>query len=196
MELLKLSAEENPDNCHVQHLYAREFFHIGDRETALEKYLNVLEMPNIDDSQYRMVMLDSLMQVAQLYKDQKNYDEVVWYCHEFIKEDPTYKEPYYMLADIYNDQDMPVLAEAMCLAAEKYGTRKYTWVEQGNTWTSRGADCMAVTLYKLGKYEEALKYAQEVVKHEPNNFNAMKNLAAILEARLREVNSKIEVIRS
>lgn len=192
MRLLTISAEENPDNCHVQHLFAREFYHIGDLDTALDKYLAVLDMEKIDNPEYNMVLLDTLLQVAYIYKAKDNYDEVVWYCHEFIKEDPTYKEPYYLLADIYNEQEMPVLAEAMCLAAEKYGTRKYTWVEQDNTWTSRGADCMGVTQYKLGNYDAAIDCAREVIKHEPKNLQAYKNYSVYLEAKNKEISKKME----
>lgn len=192
MALLQLSAAENPDNCHVMHLLAREYYNLGDLNTALEKYLAVLNMEKIDVPEYRLVLLDALLQVAQIYKAQNNYDETIWYCHEFIKEDPTYKEPYYILAEIFNEMNMPVLAEAMCLTADKYGTRKYTWVEKSCTWTSWGHDCMGVAQCKLGNYDAAIDCAREVIKHEPKNLQAYKNYSVYLEAKNKEISKKME----
>lgn len=134
-DLLKLAVEENPDNPHERMLLAREYLINQDFEKALEEYKATIEMPEIDNPLYRNVLLESLGRCADCYKLLKNFDEAIWYCQEFVKEDRTYREPYLIMAEMYNLMEMPTLAKAMALTAFKYGTRKYSWVERANTWT-------------------------------------------------------------
>lgn len=134
-DLLELSVKENPDDCHVRMLYAREFLVKGETQRGLDEFLKVLGMPDVNQPTKRLVLLNSLLQVALTYNQLQNYDEAIWYCQEFIKEDPTYREPYFLLAEMYNNMKMYTLAEACTTTAEKYCTHKYNWVERANTWS-------------------------------------------------------------
>ena len=62
-ELLKLSAEENPDDAHVQMLLAREYLLNGDYSKSLEEYLN-----NIINSSFPDITLKSFnVKYEELY---------------------------------------------------------------------------------------------------------------------------------
>ena len=129
----------------------------------------------------RLVLLNSILQVAFIYEAEKNFDEAVWYCQEFIKEDPTYREPYFLMGEMYNLMQMYTLAEAMVKTGFEYGKQHFDWVERGNTYLGWGYDLLGVAQFQLKKYEEAAGNMQIAVKHEPNDIRLLKNYIKCLE---------------
>ena len=181
-DLLKLAVEENPEDSHERMLLAREYLLADDYENALENYLKVLHMPDVDTEDKRLVLLESLGRVADCYRFLHNYDEAIWYYQEWIKEDPSYREPYLGLAEIYNDMRMYSLAEALALAAIKNGTRKYTWVERADSWLTQPEDILSIALFNLGDCEQALQYVDMCLEHHPDDPRLLKNYRAIAQA--------------
>ncbi len=183
-DLLELSVKENPDNAHVRMLYARELVIQKDLEGSLKEFLKVLEMPDVNNR--RQVLLNSLLQVALIYEDLKNYDEGIWYCQEFIKEDPTFREPYLIMAEMYCNMNMPTLAEGCIEMAKKYSYRHYSWVERATTWTNLLEDIESVCQFKLGNYKEAYHLGKEALSHAPSDARLLENVnefaAAYIEA--------------
>lgn len=182
-DLLKLSCEENPDDPHVQMLYAREFRLQGKDDLALPEYLKCLDMPAIKEEKSKLVFLDSLFNTAEIYANKRNYDEAVWYCHEFILNDKTYKEPYYLLAEIYIATELYSIADAMIYAANKNCTRKFNWVERAKTWTYWEDDILSLLKYKEKKLDEAIEHVQKALKHESSDVRMLKNYIAFLEEK-------------
>lgn len=186
-ELLQLACEENPKDSHTRMLLAREYVLKQDYHKAIEEFLYVLKMPDVNQPNKRLVLLNSLIQLAFTYEAVNNYDEVIWYCQEFIKEDKTYREPYFLMAEVYNLMKMWPLAEAMAKTGFEYGIQKYDWVERGNTWLGWGYDLLSVAEYNLGKIDEAIKYGEEAVKHEPKNVRLLVNQNIYLKAKINEL---------
>ena len=184
-ELLELACEENPDDSHVRMLLAREYLLRKDNKRGLEEFLKVLKMPDIDQPNKRLVLLNSLLQVAFIYEEEKNFDEAIWYCQEFIKEDPTYREPYFLMGEMYNLMKMYTLSEAIIKAGFEYGKQHYDWVERGNTFLGWGNDLLGVALFNNGKLEEASKNMQIAVRHEPSDIRLLKNYIACLEMKVK-----------
>ena len=186
-DLLELSCKENPKDSHTRMLLAREYLLKNDNKKAIEEFLNVLQMPDIDTPDKRLVLLNSLIQLAFTYEAEKNFDEAIWYCQEFIKEDKTYREPYFLMAEMYNIMKMYTLAEACCKAGFEYGIQKYDWVERGNTWLGWGYDLISVAQIKLGKLDEAEENIKIAIKHEPNDLRIIKNYTVLLETKLAKL---------
>ena len=180
-ELLELSCKENPEDSHARMLLAREYLIKKDNKKAIEEFLKVLQMPDIDAPNKRLVLLNSLLQLAFTYEEEKNFDEAIWYCQEFIKEDSTYREPYFLMGEMYNIMKMYTLAEVITEAGFKYGKQHYDWVERGNTWLGWGYDLLGVAQFNLKNYKEASKNMQIAVKHEPNDIRLLKNYISCLE---------------
>lgn len=187
-DLLKLACEENPEDSHIQMLYAREFILQGNLEKGLEEILKCLKMPDIDNPLKRLVLLWCLQHAAESYADLKNYDEAIWYAQEFIKEDYTYREPYLLLAWVYCQMKMFTLAEAMCECAFKYGTQHRNWVEEGYNFLGRPYELLAVSQFNLNKIDKASKNFKEALKHDPNNVELLKNYIACLEKTINKEN--------
>lgn len=194
-DLLKLSVEENPNDSHVRMLLAREYYLKDDYQKALDTYLEVLQMPDVESPNKKLVLLESLGRCADLYRELKNYDESIWYCQEFIKEDPTYREPYLLMAYLYNEMRMYTLAEACVLTADKYCTRKYNWVERANTWTYLADDILSLTYFNLGDLDKAIYHAREAIKYLPNDLRLVKNLNVFLSKKLDFYESIIKEVK-
>lgn len=188
-DLLELSVKEHPDDSHCRMLLAREYLIQNKLESALDTYLDTLHMPDIDNPEKRLVLLECLGRCGDIFILQKNYDEAKWYYQEWIKEDYTYREPYYNLAEIANEEKMYTLAEAYVKAADTYCTRKNNWVERADSWVSQRSDILGVTYFFLGKYKEALENITETLKHRPDDPRLLKNKIACLEALAGGVNN-------
>lgn len=185
-DLLELACKENPEDSHTRMLLAREYVLKKDYNKAIEEFLCVLKMPDVDKPNKRLVLLNSLIQLAFTYEAVNNYDESLWYCQEFIKEDKTYREPYFLMAEVYNLMKMPSLAEACAKAGFEYGVLKYDWVERGNTWLGWGYDLLSVAQYNLGKIDEAIKNGEIALQHEPNDARLLKNQNVYYKTKLQE----------
>ena len=189
-DLLELSCKENPNDSHTRMLLAREYLLRNDNKKGLEEFLKVLKMPDIDKPNKRLVLLNSLLQVALIYEEEKNFDEAIWYCQEFIKEDPTYREPYFLMGEMYNIMKMYTLAEGIIKIGFEYGKQHYDWVERGNTWLGWGNDLLGVAYFKNGKLDDAKTELESALKHDPNNVRILRNYSACLRAILDKQTKK------
>jgi len=189
-DLLKLSVQENPTNCHVRLLFAREYLLNKQYDEALQEYLGVLNMKEIDNPENRLILLEALGRAADIYVIKKNFDEGIWYCQEFIKEDPTYREPYLLLAEMYSQMKMFTLAEAMITTMLKYTTRKYNWVERKYSWFALHNDLLSTIYYNLGQLDLAIANCQEALKQDPNNVELLQRLNAFLNVKINNLSKK------
>ncbi len=183
-DLLELACKENSEDSHTRMLLAREYVLKKDYNKAIEEFLYVLKMPDVDKPNKRLVLLNSLIQLAFTYEAISNYDEALWYCQEFIKEDKTYREPYFLMAEVYNLMKMYSLAEACAKAGFEYGVQKYDWVERGNTWLGWGYDLLSVAQYNLGKIDEAIENGGQALLHEPKDVRLLTNQMLYLKAKV------------
>lgn len=190
-DLLELSVKENPDDSHVRMLYAREFLVKGETERGIEEYTKVLQMPDVNKPEKRAVLLHSLLHMALAYQVLENYDEGLWYCQEFIKEDYTYREPYLLMAEMYNTMHMYSLAESCVKAALEYSYQKFNWVEKANSWIAWPNDVLSVSQFYLGKIDEAIENGNIALKHEPNNVRILKNVNAFMQKKIELNNEKL-----
>ena len=58
-------------------LLAREYLINEKLEDALKEYLAVLQMPDVESHDKRLILLESLGRCADIYKALKNYDEAI-----------------------------------------------------------------------------------------------------------------------
>lgn len=184
-DLLKLSVEEYPDDSHVRMLLAREYLLKDDLNNALNEYLTVLKMSDVEKPEKRLVLLESLGRCADIYMYLGNFDEAIWYAQEFIKEDHTYREPYLTLAKVYNQMGMFTLAEAMVNLAIKYGTKKNTWVERADTWTYLPHEQLGLAHYNLGRVDEAITESIQALKYFPKDAQLLEEQNTYLRKKLK-----------
>lgn len=181
LDLLKLSCEENPDDCHVRMLLAREYLLDNDYDNALTEYLDVVNMPEVDEENRHLELIESLGRIASIYLIQKNYNNAIWYALEMLQNDKTYREPYFLIAEIYNALGMYELAVATTETGLKVAKRNYTWVERANTWTYWADDILSFAYSKLADFDKAIDHIKVCLAHSPNDERLLKNYICLLE---------------
>lgn len=182
LPLLKISVDENLDDPHVRHLYAREFILQNQLDIAYRTFFEVLNLPRLwTEPQFIFVKLDTYFMLASLAAVRGDAAESIYWCQEFIKIDNTYREPYLKLAEIYNSLNNPKQALIVLNEMNKVCFQHYSWVEKQNNWVSKDKELFGITMMLLGDYEKALEYINIALQHEPNNIDMLKNKVTCLE---------------
>lgn len=179
--LLKLACEEYPEDSHIHLLYAREKLLYHRYDEAIEEYQRVLLMPDIKSPNKRLVLLDAHYQIAQCFYGIGDYWEVLSYCQDFIYIDPTYRDPYFLMAEAYVSLKLNTLAESAVLAGLKYGVRHNTWVETANAWLGWSDHLLGIIYYNLEDYLLSLKHFQKALEHEPNDVSLLQQYNSALQ---------------
>lgn len=183
MDLLELAVKENPTSPHVRHLYCREFILQGRQNEAYSKFFQVLNMTESwTNPMFNLVLLDSILMLASLSQQKGELEETLYWCNQFLRVDDTYREPYLVAADVYCARgQFPQALEVLKMMYDK-SYRHYSWVEKQANWLSTDKFLYGTALLGLEKYEEALKYFDEVLTHEPNNTDVLRRKIICLES--------------
>lgn len=182
LDLLKLSVKENPNNPHVRHLYAREYILQNNPEEAYKTFFEVLNINAVWSNQmFRQVLLDTMLMLASLSWQKDCSAEALYWCNQFLRIDDTYREPYLLAIDIYNSRGQFPEGKAVIDLMNQKCHQHFSWVEKHANWLITDKLMIANNLFGFKQYAEALKYYDMVLKHEPNNINALKAKVACLE---------------
>ena len=196
LDLLKLAAEENPNDPHIRALYAREFLvehNVKDPkniDNAKKEYLKILELPAVKELMYRSEYLHVLLQLALIeYVFYKNYEKAIFYSLKFLELDDSYRDPYLLLADICLDKQLYKLAEGILNTAKEYTYQHYSWVERQNTFLEWMPTIESQVKFYLGKYEEALAANQKALEFTPDNQDLVNN-KLVIQQIIEDANKK------
>lgn len=182
-DLLKLSMEENPTESHSRMLLAREYLVKEDYDNALIEYKKCLDMPDINKPERRLVLLETIGRIGDIYRVQGDYNNAILYYNKFLELDKTHREPYFCLAELYNQIGLYGIAKGMVEDGLRNSVQHYDWVERRDNWIAKADDILSVSEFYLGNYDEAIKHAQIAVKHNPNDIRILRNYIAFLEAK-------------
>lgn len=181
LDILKIGVDENPEDCHIFHLYAREYILQNMPEIARRLFLKLLLMKNIHQEQYKEVLLDSFVMLMDLAFRNKDFEEVLYWANEFLKISDNFREPYLIVANVYNVwQDYNRAKEVIQSMYEKC-VRHYSWVEKHANWAYTDLLVLSDSEFGLGNYKESLDYINKCLEHEPNNVLFLKRKVACLE---------------
>jgi len=189
-DLLQLSVAENPEESHVRMLLAREYFLKKEYDMAMQEYLNVLSYPDVERPERLLVKEESTARVADLYFLQDDYQNaLIWYT-KALKLDPTHREPYFCMGDVYNAMQLYTLSEAIIKAGFENSVRHYDWTERKDFWLGKGNLLLAISQYNQKKYDSALENAKIALKHDPDNVLMLKIAVVALEKKVDKLTIK------
>lgn len=182
MDLLKVSVEERPTNVHCRMLLAREYLVHEDYDTAIKEYTACLNYEDIKKPHNKLILLEVLGRLGELYYwCSPEKPKGIYYFLQMMKEDPTYREPYFCLGDIYLHEGLPLLTIATVKAGIENSVRHYSWVERSDFWIAKGEELLLYAYYDLKDYENAAKYGKIAYQHNPNNKLIMQKYIESLE---------------
>jgi len=185
--LIKMGAEELPEDPHARYLYARELLTTNKLDEALEEFKAILGMPDIRDESHKAQYYACLVSCMSIYLAKKDYSSVVAYGNELIAHDDTYFEPYLFIAEVYNALDNYEIARAYAKGALVKCHRHYHWFELPYTFLGWPQEILAVSYAGLGDIDSALEYIKEPLKHYPNDLRLLKKENALLKMKLRSI---------
>ena len=181
LDILKIAVDENPGDCHIFHLYAREYILQQQPEEARRLFLRLLLMEHIGDPIYAEVRIDSLLMLQDLSFRKGDYEETIYWANEFLKLDESFREPYIMCANVYNVWGDYNRAKDVIDTMYKKCKRHFSWVEKNANWSYSPHITLSDSEFGLGNYEESLKHIEVCLKHEPNSLPFLKRKIACLE---------------
>ena len=194
--LNKQGCDEYPTSAVLRIQYARNLMLKQDFDSALSEYDKCLDIIDIDDSMSEydrhVILLECILRKALIYYSREEYYNAIWYCHDFIKQDSSYREPYLLLAEIYTKIGVDTLVEGTIDDMLKHTKRHFTWVEMSASYTTWMYDVRSVAREHLGNLDGALADVNEALVYEPNNVNLLNNKVIILEKLNAATKLKIE----
>lgn len=189
LDLLKLSIQENPNDAHVMHLYAREHILQNMYPEARRLFLRMLMMPSVYSSENAECRLDGFMMLAQLAAVSGNNEEAIYWCNEFLKVNDTFREPYLLVADIYlntKEYEGTPLIEVKKLLDRMYEKtyQHNSWIEKDASWLY--ADKLVLIDYfrTLKDYNKELEYINDCLVFVPNDIDLLQKKVNCLTAML------------
>lgn len=188
-DLLKVAVDENPDDPHIQELYAREFLNKNDIDSAMDEFKKVLEMPNVNKMTMVREKLFSMLKLAQLCAKKGDFPSALMWIQKFLEEDKTYRDPYYLMAEIFNAQGFCSMAIGAVEEGDKQGSQHFDWVEDGNTYTERRDDILSMSYYGLGDIDKAIDHCDKALTHVPDDVRLLKNNVAFLKYKIQNESS-------
>lgn len=180
LPLLKIAVKENPKDCHVSSLLAREYYITGDYDNSIKQYLKTLKYDDIDDEDKVGVKLDCIGHLGDNYFVKGEYDNAIKWYTEWIKLNYTYREPYFCIADVYMAQGLYSIAVGYIDMGRKFGTRKYDWLERYDNWIAKDSDLLSICNYYLGNIDEAYYHIAIAYEHNPDDERIVNNYKSIL----------------
>ena len=175
LSLLELSVQENPEDCRSRMLLAREHLILEHYTEALENYLCALDLDSINEECNTLELLECLYRTADLYLAAGDYTQSIVYALRFLQKDQTYREPWFVLSQVYGKLGLYSLAMSTLDTGLLQSTRKYNWVENSANWDYRELDVRSVYNYYMGNVELAIQQVLEALKHAPEDERLLTN---------------------
>ena len=182
-DLLKLAVKENPTESHVSSLLAREYILRNDIKNAIKQYLATLIYDDINTPEKNGIKLDCFGHLGDCYFIQTEYDEAIKWYNKWIAIDPTYREPYFCIADIYIAKKLYSVAIGYIDMGIKFGVHKFDWLERSDNWIAKAEDMLAICYYYMQNIDLAYDNIVEAYSHNKSDSRIIENYKAILFAR-------------
>lgn len=179
LNLLHLRLEENPEDSYSYFLLGREYGILNDYNNCIKYFEEAL---NLEDIKYRKLTEYCILgYLGDIYASLGNLSLSAYYYNRQIEKDPTYREPYFNLADIYNRLRLYETAITFVKAGIERSFRHYDWTERSICWNGMADDLLSVSYYYLNLPREGLSHAIKALQFDPMNERIQKNYLALLE---------------
>lgn len=172
-DLLQLRLEENPDDCYSMYLLGREYGIREEYDNAIKYFEGTINLPTIDS--YPLVRHACLGYLGDIYLSRGNIAEAVTCYTLQIQLDPTYREPYYGLSELYCRMGMHKVALAYVEEALQKTYQHLDWSEKSPVWNEKTDDLLGICYYYLGDHQLAVKHSLKALKLSPNNERLQNN---------------------
>lgn len=177
LPLLELRAKENPDDYYGKFYLSHEYCYRGHYEQSIEVLNDILD--NYRDKYSNMEIAACYLFLGDNYRSLGDQDKAIYYYNRAITQEPSYREPYLLAAEVCNERKNYNIAIGYVLDAVKNSYRHFTWIERDTSWQEQVDDILAVAYAWLGNKERALDHAERAVSLNPHDERLQYNLDLI-----------------
>jgi glycosyltransferase involved in cell wall biosynthesis len=178
LDLLALSAKENPEDDRVAFWLGREYGFHNRHDKAIAELRRHLTLPGATWDAERSA---SMRLIARAYRAKGDATEAFRWLLRALAESPRDREPYLALAEhayAHSDWQLCFFAARKGLAiTEKSGH----YLEEAAAWGYALHDFAALACYSLGLKDEALRHAEDAFALAPEDERLRKNRDMIAE---------------
>jgi tetratricopeptide (TPR) repeat protein len=172
LELLVLSAQENPQDDRVSFWLGREYGFHNKHDLAIVELRRHLTLPGAVWEPERSA---SMRLIARAYRAKGDHVEEHRWLLRAVAESPHEREPYLALAVFaYTGKDWP-----LCLFAARKGLeitkRGGHYLEEPIAWGPGLHDYAAIACYNLGMMADSLRHAEDALALSPEDERLRRN---------------------
>jgi tetratricopeptide (TPR) repeat protein len=166
LEMLKLAAEEQPNDERLQFYLAREYYFDGQYALAQHHFARHLSI-----SQWNPERASSHRYMAKMRPDSAEH-----HLYKAVAEDPTRRENWVALADLYHDRADWVRCASACEMAMAVTEKPTDYFCEAEAWNWHPYDLAAISNYHLGDIDKAWEYGAEALSRSPQDERLQANL--------------------
>lgn len=173
LQLLKMAVDESPDNDRMCHYYGRELFFNSKWQEAIDELERHLTMPNAWWDEERA---SSYRYISRCYRNLNKHKESITAALKGVQEFDKTREPWLELARAaYSAKDWNLCFYAARKTLD-ITQRVYSYMSDGNSWSSEPHDLAAISAYYLGLHKEAHDQGVKAVELSPEDERLKLNL--------------------
>lgn len=166
LEMLKLAAEEKPNDERSQFYLAREYYFYGEYALAQHHFSRHLAI-----SQWSPERAASRRYMAKMRPEEAEH-----HLYKAVAEDSTRRENWVDLADLYRIREDWTACRAACEMAFRIKTKPTDYFCEPEAWGWQIHDYMALACYHLGDHDEAWYHGAEALAINPEDERLQANL--------------------
>lgn len=177
LPLLELRVKEDSKDYCGKFYLSHEYHYRGYYDKSNEVLLDILE--NYSDKYNSVELAACYLFLGDNHRAVGDKELATYYYNKAIAQEPSYREPYLLAAEVCNELGRYNVAIGYVTDAIRNSHRHYTWVERDNSWNEQVDDILAVSLWWLGKKDAALYHAEQAARLNPYDTRLQENLNII-----------------
>jgi len=178
LPLLELRASEDPKDDYGLIYLSHEYYYRGKYEKSIETLNKCLAIETIKKDS--LIAASCYLFIGDNYCALGKYDNAIDSYKSAIILEPTYREPYLNLADVYIKQKNYREAINYIGFALTKTYRHYSWLERDTSWTYQPYDLLCLAYYYNGDKLKALGCAYTAAQYSPDNKRLQDNIKLTL----------------
>lgn len=190
LPLLELRAKENPDDHNGIYYLSHEYYYRGKYEKSIEVLNHILTNKKWDNIRTPLEEAACYLFMGDDYLGLGDQYKALYYYNLAISKDPTYREPYLLAAQIYNDLKMYYIAIGYIEECKRNTYRHYNWLERETSWKEAIDDILSVSYFYIGKIDKSLAHAKRAFFYNSSSERLKSNYELIENAVINDINRR------
>ena len=178
LPLLLQRRKENPDDYYGLIYLCHEYFYRGYYQESIDALQEAIKNNTEQDT---LIQASCYLFMGDDYRELQQVDNAINSYLKAISYEPTYREPYLRLAELYIDQKEYTKALKYCKLSLTNTYRHYSWLEKDTSWTYLPYDLMSLAYYYSGDKKNSLVCAYKAYTIEPAEQRLKDNVDIILQ---------------